>query len=122
MNSILKTIRKMVGGIEADQTHFDSDLIVHINSVFSVLTQLGLGPSKGFLISDDTATWDQFIEDAENIELVKSYVYLRVKLLFDPPSSSAVLEAIERSISEFEFRLNVLAEEMSLNSEENQNG
>ena len=83
---------------------------MHINSVFLNLTQLGVGPSEGFLIEDDTATWDDFIGDSNQLQAVKSYVYLKVKLLFDPPLSSSVTESMNRMISELEWRLNVAVE------------
>lgn len=105
MESILTSIKKLLG-ITEDYTHFDPDLIMHINSVFMILTQLGVGPSEGFTIEDETATWGDFVGDSM-IECVKSYIHLRVKLLFDPPLSSAHIESINRMISEFEWRLNV---------------
>lgn len=79
---------------------------MHINSVFSILTQLGVGPEKGFMITDKTAVWSDFISDEDKLQLVKSYIYLKVKLLFDPPLGSAVIESMNRQISEFEWRLN----------------
>lgn len=109
MTSILKTIKKLLG-IADDQTNFDVDLIVHINSVLMTLTQLGVGPEEGFVISDEYANWEDFIPEDQNLELVKSYIYLKVRLLFDPPLSSSVLAAMERTISEFEWRLNVKAD------------
>ena len=72
-----------------------------------ILNQLGVGPSEGFAIEDKTATWDEFVEDPTQLQAVKSYMYMKVKLLFDPPLSSAVMEAMNRTISEFEWRLNV---------------
>lgn len=109
MESILTSIKKLLG-IAEEYTQFDADLIMHINSVFSILTQLGVGPSNGFSIEDDSATWDEFIPEGQNVELVKSYIHLKVKLLFDPPLTSAVMEAMNKMISEFEWRLNVAAE------------
>lgn len=106
MNSILTSIKKLLG-IAEDYTHFDMDLIMHINSVFSILTQLGVGPSEGFSISDASATWDDFMTADPRLESVKSYMYMKVKLLFDPPLSSSVTESMNRMISEFEWRLNV---------------
>lgn len=106
MESILTSIKKMIG-IEEEYEHFDADIIIHINSVFSILTQLGVGPANGFTISDKTATWSQFIGDSVMIESVKTYMYLKVKLIFDPPLSSAVLESMKQTISELEWRLNV---------------
>ena len=109
MESILTSIKKLLG-IAEEYTQFDADLIMHINSVFSILTQLGVGPSNGFSIEDDRATWDEFIPEGQNVELVKSYIHLKVKLLFDPPLTSAVIEAMNKNIGEFEWRLNVAAE------------
>lgn len=106
MDSILTSVKKMLG-ITEDYEHFDADLIMHINSVFMILTQLGVGPSEGFSIEDDSAIWDDFISTGSNLEAVKSYMYLKVKLLFDPPLSSAVMESMNRMISELEWRLNV---------------
>ena len=115
MESILTSIKKMLG-ITEEYEQFDADLIMHINSVFSILTQLGVGPSEGFSIKDKTDVWSDFIPDDPRLESVKSYVYMKVKLLFDPPLSSTVMESMNRMISEFEWRLNVQAET------ENQNG
>lgn len=106
MDSILGSIKKLLGITEVYDV-FDKDLVMHINSVFFVLTQLGVGPEEGFTIQDETAVWDDFIPCGANLEAVKSYVYLKVRLLFDPPQSSALTEAINRQISEFEWRLNV---------------
>ena len=106
LDSILKKKKKMLG-ITEDYEHFDADLIMHINSVFMILTQLGVGPSEGFSIEGKSDTWDDFISTGSNLEAVKSYVYLKVKLLFDPPLSSAVMESMNRMISELEWRLNV---------------
>lgn len=109
MESILTSIKKLLG-IAEDYEHFDPDIIIHINSAFTILTQLGVGPPGGFSIVDETTMWIDFVPDMSMVESVKSYVYLRVRLLFDPPSSSAVIESINRMISEFEWRLNVAAE------------
>lgn len=109
MESILTSIKKLLG-IAEDYTHFDADIIMHINSVFMVLTQLGVGPSEGFIIEDKQMYWEDFIDDPMTLQAVKSYMYLKVKLLFDPPSSSSVMESTNRMISEYEWRLNVAAE------------
>ena len=106
MESILTSIKKLLG-IEEDYEYFDADLIMHINSVFMILNQLGVGPEEGFSIQDTSNTWSEFIPDGSNLESVKSYIFLKVKLMFDPPTSSAVIESINRSISELEWRLNV---------------
>ena len=122
MDSILTSIKKLLG-IAEDYEHFDQDLIMHINSVLSVLTQLGVGPSEGFSIEDENATWDDFIPEDKRLSSIRSYVYMKVKLLFDPPLSSSVMESMNRMISEFEWRLNVAAEPIQSNEEEvNQNG
>jgi hypothetical protein len=117
MDSILTSIKKLLG-ISEEETAFDTDIIIHINSVFMILTQMGVGPEEGFVILDEFAQWTDFIpEEGPNLELVKTYMYLKVRLLFDPPASSTVLASMERSISEFEWRLNVKAE-MEADSEE----
>lgn len=105
-DSILISTKKLLG-ITDEYTHFDTDLIIHINSALSVLTQLGVGPSEGYMIVDKNDKWEDFIADHKKIEMVKSYVYLKVKLIFDPPQSSSVAEAYKNQISEFEWRLNV---------------
>ena len=109
MESILASIKQLLG-IKEEYEYYDEQIIMHINSVFFILTQLGVGPSEGFSIEDKFATWNDFLPNEQNIEAVKSYMHLKVKLLFDPPMSSAVLESINRLISELEFRLNVATE------------
>ncbi len=106
MESILTSIKKMLG-ITEEYEHFDADLIMHINSVFMILTQLGVGPIDGFSIKSEEETWGDFIPNDSKIDLIKSYMHLKVKLLFDPPLGSAVIEAMNRMINEFEWRLNV---------------
>lgn len=109
MDSILTSIKKMLG-IEEDYTHFDPELIVFINSVFGILFQLGVGPkAEAFKISDKESTWDEFI-DAGQIETVKSYMYMKVRLMFDPPSSSSVQSSFQELIREFEWRCHVDSE------------
>lgn len=104
--SILTSIKKLLG-IAEDYSEFDEDIIMHINTVFLNLTQLGVGPTEGFSIEDDTTEWDEFINDNAQLQAVKSYMYLKVKLLFDPPLSSSVIESMNRMIAELEWRLNV---------------
>lgn len=113
MDSILNSIKKLLG-ISNEETHFDSDIIMHINTVFSILCQIGIGPTTSFSIADENAVWDDFIEDYTNFNDIKTYMYLKVKLFFDPPLNSSVLSAIERQISELEFRLSVDAVAKSL--------
>lgn len=107
--SILTSIKKLLG-IAEEYTHFDEDIIRHINSVFMVLNQLGVGPAEGFRIEDDSAIWEEYISSDDNLEAVVTYVHQRVKLLFDPPLTSAVLDSANRTVSELEWRLNVAAE------------
>jgi hypothetical protein len=108
--SILISIKKMLG-IDESYTAFDLDVMVHINSVLMILTQLGVGPSEGFAIEDDSTTWGDFMDDGNTrLNSVKTYMYLKVKLLFDPPTSSATIDSFNRLISELEFRLNVAAD------------
>lgn len=106
MESILTSIKKMLG-ITEEYEHFDTDIIMHINSVFMILNQLGVGPEKGFSIKGKEELWTDFLPEEQKLELVKSYMHLKVKLLFDPPMGSAVIEVMNRMISEFEWRLNV---------------
>ena len=110
MESILTSIKKMLG-IAEEYTQFDADIIMHINSVFMTLTQLGVGPSQGFYIEDESSEWTEFIPDLTKLQAVKTYIYLKVRLLFDPASlGSATLASYERTIQELEWRLNVAAE------------
>ena len=104
MESILTSVKKQLG-IAEDYEHFDPDLIISINSVFSVLNQLGVGPEEGYSISDANGNWSDFLPAGKKLELVKTYVYLKVKLIFDPPTSSAVMEAVKQNIAEQEWRI-----------------
>lgn len=113
MESILTSIKKMLGIVE-EYEHFDPDLIMHINSALSVLTQIGVGPSEGFQIRDANDSWIDFIPDDSKLQLVKSYIYLKVRLLFDPPQSSAAMTSINQQISEFEWRLQVAADPIEI--------
>lgn len=105
MDSILLSIKKMLG-LEEAYKHFDQDIKMHINTVFGILTQLGVGPENGYSIEDETNTWDEFIT-GPNLEMVKSYVYLRVKMLFDPGLSSVTIGAMNEQIAMLEWRINV---------------
>lgn len=104
--SILTSIKKLLG-ITEECTDFDDSIIMDINSVFMVLSQLGVGPSEGFRIEDDSTTWSDYVTEKDNLEAVKSYIHLKVKMLFDPPLSSAVAQATNQMINELEWRLNV---------------
>ena len=110
MDSILTSIKKLLG-IEESYTHFDSDITMHINSVFMILNQLGVGPPEGFVITGSNEQWSDFIpNDSIKLELVKSYTYLKVALIFDTNRSPAAMESMNRMVNEFEWRLNVAAE------------
>ena len=105
MDSILNSIKKFLG-ITEEYTHFDPDIIMHINSAFFILNQLGVGPDEPFKIEDKSDTWDDFVSN-QDVEAIKSYIGLKVRTLFDPPTNSALLSAINEAIKEFEWRLNV---------------
>lgn len=120
MDSILTSIKKLLG-IAEDYTHFDNDIIIHINSVFMALTQLGVGPSEGFYIEDKSTEWSEYISDPTKLQAVKTYMYLKVRLVFDPSSvGSSTLASYERQIAELEWRLNVDAEIHASNEATNQ--
>lgn len=115
MESILITIKKLLGLTE-EYTHFDQDIIIHINTILMGLTQIGVGPAEGFIIYDESATWKDYLGDqvtelnAIGIEAVKTYLYLKVRMLFDPPLSSSVAEAINSNIRELEWRINLVVD------------
>lgn len=107
--SILTSIKKLLN-LSEEYTPFDTDIIMHINTVFNILNQLGIGP-EGFRIEDDLATWSSFLKDDVNeLESVKTYMYLKVKLMFDPPLNSSILESTKQLIAELEWRINVYIE------------
>ena len=109
MDSILTSVKKLLG-IAEEYTAFDPDIIMSINSVFAILEQLGVGPDGGFSITDLSTTWNDYFgasEDVEQNEAVKNYIALKVKLMFDPPTSSTVMQATTNLTSELEWRLNV---------------
>ena len=105
MESILLTIRDRVVGSE-EETGFDTDLIQHINSAFADLNDIGVGPPDGFEIEDETSSWLEFSEDPKVLNSVREYVYLSVKLIFDPPTQAALLASMERRFNKLEWRLN----------------
>jgi hypothetical protein len=109
MESILTSIKKLLG-ISEEYVHFDNDIIILINTVLSDLNAIGVGPSNGFSITGDVETWDNLVSDDEKLNNVKTYVFLRVKLLFDPPTQSSVLESYQRQADKLEWLLNVVAE------------
>lgn len=105
-DSILKTIKKMLG-LPEDYDAFDQDLIIHINSVFSNLHQIGASPPEGFYINDEAAKWSDFFEGRMSVQNVKSLVYLKIRLIFDPPATSFAITAMENQIKEQEWRLSL---------------
>jgi hypothetical protein len=107
--SILDCVKKALG-IDPDYAAFDLDIVMHTNTAFSVLTQLGVGPVEGFAIEDDTELWSSYSADLVLLAGVKSYIYLKVRLLFDPPATSFTIAAMENLVKEMEWRLNVAAE------------
>lgn len=110
MESILTSTKKLAGLTE-EYDHFDPDIIMYINSVFLVLKQIGVGPSAGFVIYDASSIWEDFIDDSEVLrEAVKSYMGQKVRLKFDPPANSTLLQALKDSIAEAEWRLRNEAE------------
>lgn len=118
--SILSSIKKLLGIPDADKS-FDLDISIHINTVFMTLNQLGVGPDKTFSIQNADATWTDFFEDRMDLNGVKTLVYLKVRIIFDPPSSSSVLEAYNNQITELEWRLNMNCETINKDEEGNSN-
>jgi hypothetical protein len=110
MDSILNSTKKVLG-LDEDYTSFDIDITMHINSVFSVLNQLGIGPANGFAIVDASAVWSDFLASDPRLNSAKTYVWLRVRMLFDPPTTSYLITAMEKQIAEFEWRLNTYRED-----------
>lgn len=103
MESILTSIKKLLG-IQAAYTNFDVDILIHINTAFATLNQLGVGPEEGFIVEDESSTWDEYITSC-NLTMVRTYIYLKVRLVFDPPTSGILTDSIYRTISELEWRL-----------------
>lgn len=109
MDSILDSVKRIVG-VEADDSAFDVDILMHINTAFSTLNQLGIGPIGGFFVEDSSAVWSDYLLDDPNLNSVKTYIGLRVRMLFDPPSTSFHLDSMNKQIQEFEWRLNAYRE------------
>ncbi len=108
-DSILTSVKKVLG-IPSDYEHFDRDILLHLNTVMSILNQLGVGPEEGFIVEDDSTLWSDLFDgdiDTNKMMYVKSYVCLRVRLLFDPPTSSGAIDAMERQMRELEWRITV---------------
>ena len=118
-DSILTSVKKVLG-IPSYYDHFDRDILLHLNTVMSILNQLGIGPEEGFIVEDDSTTWADLFDgdiDTNKMMYVKSYVCLRVRLLFDPPTSSGAIDAMERQMRELEWRITVTRDPRD-NSEE----
>lgn len=108
--SILTSIKKLLGP-EEEVTHFDTDIMIHINSSIMALTQLGVGPQEGYFITSKDNVWSEFIgTDEKKFQAVKTYIYIQVKLVFDPPTSATVIAAMQSSAKELGDRLNYNAE------------
>jgi len=107
--SILTTVKRLLGILEVYEV-FDSELIIHINTVFSILNHIGVGPTEGFKITGKTETWSEFIGDSKLLEDVKTYIYLKVRLIWDPPINGSVISSMKEIISELEWRMNAVSD------------
>lgn len=107
--SVLTSTKKILG-LAPEYEAFDQDVITHINAAFSTLMQLGVGPTTGFFISDDTAVWDDLVVPDEQVNLIKTYVYLKVRMIFDPPNTSFHIDAMNKQLQEAEWRLYIFAD------------
>jgi len=112
VSSILNDVKHMLGLLPSENA-FDSDVMIHINTVFTTLSQLGVGPPLGYMIEDQTDEWDDFITD-DRLNGVKSYMFLRVKIIFDPPATGFTQASMDRQILELEYRLRLEAEEQAI--------
>lgn len=109
-DSVLYSIKKQLG-LAPDYGAFDTELIIHINSIFGILNQMGVGPKKPFRIDGPDQSWNEFTKDSRIVEIVQTYMYLKVRTLFDPPSAATMFQAMNDQIDEYEFRLYVLGDE-----------
>lgn len=112
-NSILDSVKQVLG-VEVDDTDFDLDIAMHINSVFATLHQLGAGPATGYAIENSEQEWTEFLGPSPKLNMVKSYVYIKVQMLFDPPSTSYALDAKKAMATEYESRIQMAAEPAAL--------
>ena len=114
LNSILDDIKKLLG-LDTEDTSFDTDIKIHINTSILSLSQMGIGPSNGFIVTSKEDIWDDFLgSNTINLESVKSYIYLKTKLIFDTPSNSTTIDAFNKNISELEFRMILAVETNNL--------
>ena len=109
MENILSSIKNLIG-VSEDDYSFDQEIKIHINSVFSILNQLGAGPVNGYSICDSSAKWSDYLNGNDNLNTIISYMHLKVKTLFDPPTNSSVMESYNKTISELEWRINIESE------------
>lgn len=117
MDSILLSVKKMLG-VPKEYTVFDLDIIMHINSTFSALHQMGVGPEEGFSISDETTEWSEYqTRGQDTANMVKSYMYLKVRTLFDPPTNASLFGVYEKQLQEYEWRLLIFADELRIQQE-----
>lgn len=116
-DSILNSTKKLLG-IEEDYDAFDIDILMHINSTFSTINQLGVGPEEAFAITGASETWSDFLVGTTGINSIKTYMALSVRLLFDPPATSFAIAAMEKQVSEFGWRLSVSCERYALTQHE----
>lgn len=116
-DSILDSTKKLLG-IAPEDTNFDTDVIISINTVLATLTQIGVGPPEGFTIINKNSKWSDLLQDDKRLEFVKSYVYIKVRLIFDPPQSQALLDSLERASKELEFRISIAPDASTSSSEE----
>lgn len=108
-SSILTTVKKNLG-LEEEDTSFDGDILLFTNSVLSNLNQIGVGPARGFYIEDESATWDELLDQDPRLNNVKAFVYLKVRMLFDPPATSFAIAAMESQAKELEYRIYTVME------------
>lgn len=118
--SILKTIKQLIGCPDGFE-QFDLDLTIHINSAFAILTQLGVGPKEGYRITGPDNVWSEFEEDAQKSSLIKDYVYIKTRLLFDPPTSSALMDSLKEQLKEMEWRLYIMYYPVSVDYKKGEN-
>lgn len=114
MDSILDSIKKLLGIDELDDS-FDTDIIIHINSIIPILSQMGIGPQNGFIVTTNEQKWSDYITDQTiNLEGVKTYIYLKTKLIFDPPTNATIINAINKTLAELEWRMMLAVETNNL--------
>ena len=118
--SILKTIKQLIGCPD-DFEQFDLDLTIHINSAFAALIQLGVGPKEGYRITGPDNVWSEFEEDTQKSSLIKDYVYIKTRLLFDPPTSSALMDSLKEQLKEMEWRLYIMYYPVSADDKKGEN-